>query len=424
METNKSETAKIVRRLPVGAEVVAGGVHFRVWADCNERVDVVLGKRLFQLQPEGDGYFSGLIEEAGVGQTYFLRLNGKEPDLPDPASRFQPDGPLGPSEIVDPSRFVWSDGDWRGVVLPGQVMYEMHIGTFTPEGTFAAARRQLGELADLGVTVIELMPLAEFPGRFGWGYDGVHFFAPNRFYGSPDDVRGFVDEAHARGIGVILGVVCNHYGPCETVFTSFSNRYGSDRYTTDWGTPPNFDGPGSGPVREYFIANAGYWISEFHMDGLRLDATQNIYDAEGDLWSPGYFRVDLCREENAHLVASTESWESIEALRPEDAAAAERDRRTRLMAESDPRTHDGIAVELVLIGPFVDAWLRVYPDDRQGAARFLLGFDAHLNEACVGTISEVFDAESPYTPRGCAAQAWSVAEVLRAWVKTESSANR
>ena len=145
-----------------------------------------------------------------------------------------------------------------------------------------AARRQLGELADLGVTLVELMPLAESPGQFGWGYDGVNFFATNRHYGEPDDVRRFVDEAHALGIGVILDVVYNHFGPHDDVFRAFSERYCSGRYTTDWGKTPNFDGAGSGPVREYFLANAGYWINKFHADGLRIDATQNIYDASDE----------------------------------------------------------------------------------------------------------------------------------------------
>jgi maltooligosyltrehalose trehalohydrolase len=273
----------VPRRLPVGAESVTGaGVHFRVWADHNQRVDVVVDGRLHALRPEGDGYFSLLVSGATAGQRYTFRVDGGEDDYPDPASRFQPDGPQGASQIVDPGRFPWTDAGWPGISRDGQVIYEMHAGTFTPEGTFAAATAQLGALADLGVTVVELMPVAEFPGLFGWGYDGINLFAPTRLYGLPDDLRRFVDRAHAVGIGVIHDVVYNHFGPAEKNFAAFSRRYASDRYRTDWGPAPNFDGPGSGPVREYFLANAAYWIDEFHLDGLRLDATQNIYDASED----------------------------------------------------------------------------------------------------------------------------------------------
>jgi maltooligosyltrehalose trehalohydrolase len=307
------------RRLPVGAEVVPGGVHFRVWADRNERVDVVLGGQLHELCPEDDGYFSLLVGEARAGQLYAFRLNGRDDDFPDPVSRFQPDGPLGPSEIVDPSQFAWSDGAWRGVSREGQVIYEMHVGTFTPEGTFAAAAGQLGELANLGVTIVELMPLPEFPGCFGWGYDGVNLFAPTRLYGLPDDVRRFVDRAHAAGIGVILDVVYNHYGPGDKDFSAFSPRYYSERYTTDWGKAPNFDGPGSGPVREYFLANAGYWIDEFHLDGLRLDATQSIYDASEDhILSAMTRRVRAAAAGRATVLVAENETQHSEMVRAQD----------------------------------------------------------------------------------------------------------
>jgi maltooligosyltrehalose trehalohydrolase len=209
---------------------------------------------------------------------YRYRLDGGETLLPDPASRFQPHGPHGPSQIVDPAAFGWSDADWPGIHIDGQVIYEMHIGTFTREGTWSAAVRQLEELATAGITVLELMPVNEFPGRFGWGYDGVDFFAPTRLYGNPDDFRRFVDTAHAFGLGVILDVVYNHIGPDGNYLNSFSADYFTDRYKTDWGKAFNFDGENSGPVREFFVSNAGYWIGEYHLDGLRLDATQNIYD--------------------------------------------------------------------------------------------------------------------------------------------------
>ena len=235
------------------------------------------GDRSFPLTSEGDGYHSGLIATLGPGTLYRYRL-GDEGAYPDPASRFQPDGPDGPSEVIDSGVFHWSDSAWRGPAFQGQVFYEMHIGTFTPEGTWAAAVEQLPALADMGITCLEVMPVNEFPGKFGWGYDGVNLFAPTRLYGRPDDMRSFVDRAHQLGIAVILDVVYNHLGPDGNTLPRFSPDYFTDRYKTEWGSPINFDGENSGPVREFFAANAAYWIDEFHLDGLRLDATQNIYD--------------------------------------------------------------------------------------------------------------------------------------------------
>ena len=273
------------RRLPVGAEVVADGVQFRVWAPCRRRVEVVLesgrGHGAHALNPEPDGYFSGLIPPAADGDLYRFRLDGDGP-FPDPVSRYQPEGPHGPSRVVDPARFPWTDQDWRGVRLPGQVIYELHIGTFTKEGTWAAAARELPELAAAGLTVIEVMPVADFPGRFGWGYDGVNLFAPTRLYGEPDDFRRFVDRAHASGLAVILDVVYNHFGPDGNYLSEFSPAYFTDRHVNEWGAANNFDGSDSGPVREFFMANAGYWIDEFHLDGLRLDATQAIEDTSAE----------------------------------------------------------------------------------------------------------------------------------------------
>ena len=272
-----------VRRTPAGAEVVpGGGVHFRVWAPRDRSVQVVLEEarrhaRAVALEQEEDGYFSGMVAEAGAGVRYRYRLDDGR-DYPDPASRFQPEGPFGPSEVIDPAAFVWCDLDWRGPGFKGQVLYEMHVGTFTPEGTWAAAAEQLPVLAELGVTVLEVMPVNEFPGKFGWGYDGVDLFAPTRLYGTPDDMRRFVDRAHALGVAVILDVVYNHLGPDGNNLKRFSPDYFTDRYKTEWGEPINFDGENAGPVREFFLANAAYWVDEFHLDGLRIDATQNIYD--------------------------------------------------------------------------------------------------------------------------------------------------
>jgi maltooligosyltrehalose trehalohydrolase len=273
-----------VRRLPISVEPqAAGGVDFRLWAPAAREAALDLeGQAPHAMAPEPDGYFSVLVEDARAGMRYRFRLNGRETALPDPASRFQPDGPHGSSEIVDPAAFVWMDGDWRGIVAERLIIYEMHIGTFTSEGTWAAAMHHLLALAELGITCIEMMPVAEFPGRFGWGYDGVDLFAPTRLYGRPDDLRRFVDRAHALGLAVLLDVVYNHLGPDGNYLAAFSLSYASERHATEWGDALNFDGPNSGPVREFFIANAGYWIDEYHFDGLRLDATHRIYDDSSD----------------------------------------------------------------------------------------------------------------------------------------------
>jgi maltooligosyltrehalose trehalohydrolase len=285
-----AETSAATRKLPIGAEILPGDiVDFRVWAPQHRRVAVVFtaGSAATDLKPQPDGYFAGQIA-APAGARYRYRLDDDPTPYPDPASRFQPDGPHGPSEVVDPTAFRWTDADWPGVCVNGQVIYELHVGTFTPEGTFAAAAEQLAFLKDVGVTVIEVMPVAEFPGSFGWGYDGVNLFAPTRLYGRPDDFRAFVDQAHALGLGVILDVVYNHLGPDGNYIGKFSPAYFTDRYKTDWGAAINYDGPDAGPVREFFTTNAAYWISEFHLDGLRLDATQSICDA-----SPRHVLVDI-----------------------------------------------------------------------------------------------------------------------------------
>ena len=275
------------RRLPIGVELLTDTtLHVRVWAPGRRRVAVVVEdpghQAVIQLQAEPMGYFSGLVAPAKGDTLYRFRLDDDETLYPDPASRFQPDGPHGPSRVVDPSRFAWTDARWPGARIAGQVIYEMHIGTFTREGSWAGAARELGELADLGITCIELMPVAEFAGRFGWGYDGVDLFAPTRLYGEPDDLRRFVDEAHHHGLAVILDVVYNHIGPDGNYLRHFSPGYFTDRNRTAWGEAINFDGPASGPVREFFLANARYWIEEFHLDGLRLDATQTLFDTSGD----------------------------------------------------------------------------------------------------------------------------------------------
>jgi len=231
------------------------------------------------LEREGGGYFSGTIESAKAGMRYQFRLDDEEQLFPDPASRFQPEGPHGPSQIVNPRDYRWANKNWPGIRIDGQVIYEMHIGTFTREGTWIAASAVLPRLADIGITLLEIMPIAEFPGTFNWGYEGVDLFAPTRLYGTPDEFRAFVDQAHQLGLGVILDVVYNHFGPDGNYIKEFSDAYFTTRYENEWGEAINLDGPDSEPVREFIVSNARYWIDEFHLDGLRLDATQQIFDS-------------------------------------------------------------------------------------------------------------------------------------------------
>ena len=266
---------------PVGAQFHADGAAFRVWARNHKTVSVVVNNREHPLRLEGDGYFVGDVKDVRAGDTYRFLLNGEGP-FPDPASRYQPEGPHGPSQIIDATKFAWTDQAWQGIKLAHQVIYELHIGTFTREGTWRSAIPELPTLAELGITAIEVMPVAEFAGSFGWGYDGVDLFAPTRIYGNPDDFRAFVDAAHRCGMGVLLDVVYNHVGPDGNYLTKFSDGYFTADHKTDWGEAINFYGPHSAPVREFYAANAAYWIKEFHLDGLRLDATQNVYDKSKD----------------------------------------------------------------------------------------------------------------------------------------------
>ena len=279
------------RRFPIGAELSGDGVTFRVWAPERHHVDVVIdgtGATMPLTRERGedaasrnarDGYWSGTIAHVGAGTRYRYRLDGGDA-FPDPASRAQPDGPHGPSEVVDPAAFAWTDAAWRGIVEPArQVLYELHLGTFSTAGTWAGAAARLPALAELGVTTLEVMPVHQFPGRFGWGYDGVQLFAPSSQYGTPDDARRFVDRAHALDLAVVLDVVYNHLGPDGNYLPQFSPQYFSAEHHTDWGAAINFDGERAAPVREFYRANARYWIEEFHFDGLRIDATQAIVDS-------------------------------------------------------------------------------------------------------------------------------------------------
>jgi maltooligosyltrehalose trehalohydrolase len=306
------------RRLPIGAELhPEGGVSFRVWAPKCKTVEILFEDEaanelasVGKLDRDPKGYFSATIPEIGEGTLYWYRLD-EGSRYPDPASRFQPRGPEGPSQVINPDVYPWKDEGWQGVSLQGQVIYEMHIGTFTVEGTWKAAEGFLDSLVETGITILEIMPVADFAGGFGWGYDGVDLFAPTRLYGTPDDFRHFVDSAHNLGLGVILDVVYNHFGPSGNFLRSFSLDYFTDRYENEWGEAINFDGINSGPVREFVVSNAQYWIDEFHLDGLRLDATQTIMDH-----SPRHVLADLAR--NARRAARNRSIVIIAENEPQD----------------------------------------------------------------------------------------------------------
>jgi maltooligosyltrehalose trehalohydrolase len=255
---------------------------FRVWAPSPQRVEVVLGERgafgahRAAMRPAAGGWWTCPVAEAGPGTDYAFSLDAGPP-RPDPRSAHQPHGVHGPSRLVDEAVFAWTDSGWRGLPLAGSVLYECHIGTFSAEGTFDGAIEHLGHLADLGVDAIELLPVAEFSGRRGWGYDSVDLFAPHHAYGGPDGLNRLVDAAHARGLGVVLDVVYNHLGPAGNYLREFG-PYFSPRHQTNWGDAVNLDGPGSDEVRRFVIDNALAWLRDYHIDGLRIDAVHAIVD--------------------------------------------------------------------------------------------------------------------------------------------------
>lgn len=285
-------------RLPFGANVVDDGVEFRVWAPASERVDVVIygpdAERVAPLAAEGDGYFSAVVPGVGAGARYKYRLDGGNA-FPDPASRSQPDDVHEASEVVDPSAFAWSDGDWRGLAEGEDlVIYEVHVGTATDEGTFDALIHRLDEIVELGANAVEPMPVAEFPGARNWGYDGVFLYAPDSSYGGPEAFKRFVDAAHRRELAVILDVVYNHLGPEGNYLHAITGgKYFTDRHCTPWGDAIDY---GKKPVREFAIQNAIHWAREYHVDGLRLDATHAILDD-----SPTHVLTELAQRVRASV---------------------------------------------------------------------------------------------------------------------------
>jgi len=269
--------------MPFGAEVQeGGGVRFRLWAPQAECVHLQLEpfegeKRLLPMEKSGHGWYHLRTDEACPGTLYRYQVN-EELFVPDPASRYQPEDIHGPSEVVSAEGFPWDDGDWKGRPWEEAILYEMHVGTFTSEGTFAAAAARLDCLVDLGITAVELMPVADFPGGRNWGYDGALLFAADSSYGRPEDLKRFVRTAHHQGLMVFLDVVYNHFGPEGNYLHIYAESFFTNKHQTPWGAAINFDGPDSRTVRDFFIHNALYWLEEYHVDGLRIDAVHAIHD--------------------------------------------------------------------------------------------------------------------------------------------------
>lgn len=272
---------KHLHRMPFGTQLLeGGGTRFRLWAPSAERIDLVIdGSTRAELPMRAieNGWYEGVVSNVGPGTRYAFRINGAS-TVPDPASRSNPEDVHAASEVIDPLEFDWQDGEWRGRPWEEAVIYELHLGTFTPEGTLAAAQRRLDYLVDLGVTAVELMPIAQFAGKRGWGYDGVLPFAPENAYGRPADLKRFVQAAHQRGLMVFLDVVYNHFGPEGNYLHSYAADFFNPRHQTPWGAAINFDGDNARTVRDFFIHNALYWIEEYRFDGLRLDAVHAIAD--------------------------------------------------------------------------------------------------------------------------------------------------
>ena len=278
--TRSADAATHAHTLPFGATLLGdGSVRFRLFGPAAEHVDLALAhrERPLRMKRSPEGWHELTTAEATAGSLYsFVLPDGLH--VPDPASRFQPGDVEGPCEVIDPRSYVWNDAGWQGLPWHELILYEAHVGTWTPEGTYRAAIRNLDHLVNLGVNALELMCLAAFPGRWGWSYDPVLYYAPDSSYGRPEDLKALIDEAHARGIAVLLDVVYNHFGPIGNYIPRYFPQIDSPRHETPWGKGLNFDSPGSPQVREFIIHNALYWIEEFHVDGLRMDATHTLID--------------------------------------------------------------------------------------------------------------------------------------------------
>ncbi|WP_200913698.1 alpha-amylase family glycosyl hydrolase [Devosia sp. Leaf64] len=274
-----------------GTQILPKGVRFRLWAPVSAAVSLKIYDLdlILPMQSQARGWYEVEVEEARPGMRYrFILENGQE--VPDPASRFQPEDVDGPSEIIDPRSYAWQDGAWRGRPWEEVIVYELHIGTFTPEGTFLAALGKLDHLIDLGITAIEIMPVGDFAGRWNWGYDGAHLFSPDHTYGRPEDLKALVDAAHGKGLSVFLDVVYNHLGPKGNYLQVYAPLMNAE-HQTPWGPAVNFDAEGSSTIRDFVFANARYWLNEFRFDGLRFDAVHEIRD-----FGPRHMLQDLAEQ--------------------------------------------------------------------------------------------------------------------------------
>jgi maltooligosyltrehalose trehalohydrolase len=309
-------------RYRLGAHVADAGTVFRCWAPKATTVELELNGKRLPMTREADGEWE-VSAQVGAGARYRFVLDGQA--LPDPYSRSQPDGVHGASEVVDPEAFRWHDVSWPGLTMPGLVIYECHVGTMTPEGTFHALIERLPDIKALGVTAIELMPVAQFPGSRGWGYDGTHLYAPYSGYGGPDGLRRFVDAAHQQGLGVILDVVYNHFGPDGNYLGAYSADYFTKRYSTPWGSAVNYDGRNSRRTRDLVVGDAVHWLQEYHIDGLRLDATHAIFDSSAE-----------------HILAEIKRACAEEGLPGRDAVVIAEDDRNLARLVTPPPNGDGL----------------------------------------------------------------------------------
>lgn len=316
-----------VHRMPFGAEIQANGrVRFRLWAPAAEEVILHIGDplrpRRIEMAKTRDGWHERVTADAGPGSLYRYQIDGGLL-VPDPASRFQPDDVHGPSEIIDPAAFQWHDGNWIGRPWEEMIIYELHVGTFSPAGTFDGVASQLDDLVELGISAIELMPVADFPGRCNWGYDGALLFAPDSCYGRPEGLKRLVQAAHDRNLMVFLDVVYNHFGPEGNYLHHYAPSFFTDRHPTPWGAGINLDGPDRLSVRDFFIHNALYWLTEYHLDGLRLDAVHALTDD-----NPRHFLIELAeavqagpgRARHVHLVLENDDNASRYLARRPDGA--------------------------------------------------------------------------------------------------------
>src|SRR6185312_16189113 len=297
--------------MPFGAQFLDDGrLRFRLWAPKAKKVRcLVEGRAAFALVKHDDGWFEFIGDGMPAGTRYKFQIDDG-PEVPDPASRFQPDDVHGPSEVVNPAAFEWQDADWTGRSWDEAVIYELHVGTFTPEGTFAGVELKLDYLRDLRVTAVELMPLSDFSGKRNWGYDGVLPFAPESSYGRPEDLKRLVQAAHSKGLMVFLDVVYNHFGPDGNYLRLYAPDFFTSRHCTPWGEGINFDGVQSRVVRDYFIHNAIYWLEEYHFDGLRFDAVHAIADdSRRDILTElaQTIRLQFGHERHVHLVLENEA---------------------------------------------------------------------------------------------------------------------